>query len=269
MPDIPTPPKPPGPGQVAGAAKGKLSKLPKWAWIAGAFVLVGVAWMTFKNQTSGETAADPLADPMNDVNSQLFPGPTQGAFAGGDVPPLDGGGTVDGGDGLETALTLLDFIGKQRSDDLAQFAAMMPAPVAAPDLATPDPPVAEAAGVATAAAVTGGGPPGRTVTNHLGTPKPVVKNGKFYHVYNAGKKNEKWIYVRPASHTAAVAKRPAAAPAAPAAKHPAGTPTPPAPVSHQPVSTTPRNVVKNGKFYHVYNYGTAQERWVYVRPASH
>lgn len=29
--------------------------------------------------------------------------------------------------------------------------------------------------------------------------KSVVKRGKFYHVYNEGKKNEKWVYVRPAS----------------------------------------------------------------------
>lgn len=32
--------------------------------------------------------------------------------------------------------------------------------------------------------------------------------------------------------------------------------------------SSPEGKVKNGKFYHVYNYGTASERWVYVRPAS-
>lgn len=257
MTDVPTPPHPPGPGKLASGAKGKLAKMPKWAWVAGAVVLIGVAWMTFKNQTSGETAVDPNAvDPNADLASQVFPGPTQGAFAGGDVPPLDGGGTVDGGDGLGTVLSLLDFFDKRQ-------AAMDPGPLTFDSPLVPvDPPPA---GVA----VTGGGPPGRTVTNHLGTPSPVVKNGKFYHVYNRGKKNEKWVYVRPAAKTAAAAKSPAARkPAAAPATRPVATHPAPAPAGHQPVSAAPRNVVKNGKFYHVYNYGTAQERWVYVRKAS-
>lgn len=36
----------------------------------------------------------------------------------------------------------------------------------------------------------------------------------------------------------------------------------------QPAGGTPKGVVKGGFFYHVYGQGTAQERWVKVRPAS-
>jgi hypothetical protein len=251
--DIPTPPKPPGPAAVHGAIKGKVKSLPKWAWIAGAFVLVGVAWMTYKKSTSAAAplADDAMADPMTDVQDQLFPGPTQGAFAGGDVPPLDGGGTVDGGDGLGQALSLLDFLDQRDERRLS----MLPGPESLSDSVIP-------AAAVTAAAVTGGGPPGRTVTNHLGPPSPVVKNGKFYHVYNRGKKNEKWVYVRPAAKTAPAA-------AHPAPKAPAGTPRQPAPApAARAQSTVPRNIVKNGKFYHVYNMGTSSERWVYVRKAA-
>lgn len=34
------------------------------------------------------------------------------------------------------------------------------------------------------------------------------------------------------------------------------------------MASQPKPVVKDGKFYRVYDYGTPQERWVYVRPAS-
>lgn len=251
MADVPTPPKPPGPGAVAGAAKGKLQKMPKWAWIAGAFVLVGVAWMTYKKSTSAETPLDDsaLADPNTDITDQLYPGPTQGAYAGGSAPPLDGGGTVDGGDGLGTALQLLDFLDQRDERRLS----MLPGPESFSDEVIP-------AAIATGAAVaTGGGPPGRTVTNHLGVPKPVVKNGKFYHVYNAGKKNEKWVYVRPAS---------TAAPKATAKAQPTTHAAPRAPATKTKAAEVMRPVVKNGKFYHYYPNRKGASQWVYIRPAS-
>lgn len=250
MPDVPTPPAPPGPGKIAGAAKGKLQKLPKWAWIAGAFVLVGVAWMTYRNSTSGEAPLDDaaFADPNADFTDQLYPGPTQGAYAGGSSPPLDGGGTVDGGDGLGTALSLLDFLDARDERRLS----MLPGPMSFSDEVIP------AAVTTAAAAATGGGPPGRTVTNHLGTPKGVVKNGKFYHLYNEGKKNEKWVYVRPA----AAAAKPAAKP------HPTARPAPRAPAPKTAAAEVMRPVVKNGKFYHYYPNRKGASQWVYIRPAS-
>lgn len=255
MADVPTPPKPPGPGQLANAAKGKAQKLPKWAWIAGAVILIGVAWMTWKRQSSADAplaAGQDTADDPSMFDTSTLPGPSQGAYAGGSVPPLDGGGTVDGGDGLQSALTLMDFLDQRDERRLA----LLPAPVSVPDPLIP-------ASVGAAAVATGGGPPGRTVTNHEAPPKPVVKNGKFYHVYNAGKANERWVYIRPAS-TAPAAPHAVAAPSRPSAPAPSRPAPPPPP----PPPAAPRGIVKNGKFYHVYNFGTPSERWVYVRPAS-
>lgn len=37
-------------------------------------------------------------------------------------------------------------------------------------------------------------------------PKPVVRDGKFYHVYNYGQPNERWVYVREAAGASGVAK---------------------------------------------------------------
>lgn len=39
-------------------------------------------------------------------------------------------------------------------------------------------------------------------------PKPVVKNGKFYHVYNYGQPNERWVYIRDAAGTEGVVRGP-------------------------------------------------------------
>jgi hypothetical protein len=54
----------------------------------------------------------------------------------------------------------------------------------------------------------------------------------------------------------------AAAPTAPAPRAPASDP------GTATNTGTMIGKVKNGNFYHVYNPGTAQERWVYVRPAG-
>lgn len=54
-------------------------------------------------------------------------------------------------------------------------------------------------------------------------PKPVVKNGKFYHVYNYGQPNERWVYVREAAATTGIVKGPATSSAPTALKQPEQT----------------------------------------------
>lgn len=81
------PPKPPNPVEAAKHAhkgiKGKLSGHPKWVYIAGGVVLIGVAFLVWqRNRASadgGVVAEDATASP---VDSSYYPDATQGAFGG-------------------------------------------------------------------------------------------------------------------------------------------------------------------------------------------
>jgi hypothetical protein len=185
MAEVPTPPKPPSPKDAAGGAKAGLKKVPKWGWYAMGVVFVGVLYLTLRNRSV--TDEQPLDQGMDDPTADVYPAPTQGAYSGGDYPTSDGGGTsYDGGQaGLDTAMQLVSWL-DQRDADRAAWYTTGPEPTPGDSGASP---------------TTGGGPPGRTVTTHLAKPKNVTKNGKFYHVYNYGKSNEKWVYIRPASQT--------------------------------------------------------------------
>lgn len=52
------------------------------------------------------------------------------------------------------------------------------------------------------------------------------------------------------------------------APQPAPAPLPPAAAPAAPDRGKPKMVVKNGRFYHVYNGGKSASDWVYIRPAS-
>lgn len=267
---------PPGPGEIKeggkGAIKGahgKLKKVPKWAWIAGAVVFVGVAYLSWK-RSQNQPAVSDVTDPSAPTD-QVYPAPTQGAF-GGANSPIASDGSGWGGSTTNDPYPILQQLQDLLSGGLT---VNMPQPLASgvADGAIPF--------QALAAPVTGGGAPVRAAAAHEAPPKPVTKNGKFYHVYNYGKANEKWVYVRPASTAVTPARGSSPLPQAMAPQvtaihtqpttHP-GTPTGggmPAAGSHIAAPPAPpKPVVKNGKFYHVYNYGTAHENWVYVRPAK-
>lgn len=82
------PPKPPNPVEAVKHAhkgiKGKLSGHPKWVYIAGGVVLIGVAFMVWQrsraNSDGGTVAGDATAGPSPD--SSYYPDATQGAFGG-------------------------------------------------------------------------------------------------------------------------------------------------------------------------------------------
>lgn len=251
---------PPKPGEVKDGVKAggkglqaKLKKVPKWAWVAGAVVFVGVAYLTWKRAQSQPAVADTTATDQG-FTDQALPGPTQGAFGGGSSP-LDSGGALGSGlsfsdlfpDGMPITVTSIP-----------------PEPTSLTDDLIPTTPTQ---------AVTGGGPPNRTAAAHVTPPENVVKNGKFYHVYNKGKgakRGEKWVYLRPASNANkpnASAHHPTPSQHTPAT-HP-GSPTGGGPPHGTAQVTAPKTVVKNKKVYHLYNEGRPDERWVYVRPASH
>lgn len=169
-----------GRGVHAGAKglQGKLKKVPKWAWVASAVVFVGVAYMAWK-RSQGQPAVADTTGADQGVTDQVFPAATQGAF-GGSNSPDDGSGALGGlgfgdlfPDGLPISVTSVPPDATSFADDLIPT--------------TPT------------SAVTGGGAPNSPATAHLSPPKNVVKNGKFYHVYNEGRPGERWVYVRPAS----------------------------------------------------------------------
>lgn len=255
MADDPTPPKP---GEVAQGAKagakglqGKLKRIPKWAWVAGAVVFVGVAYLTWKKAQGQPAVADATTEDPG-VTEQTFPGPTQGAFGGSSTPS-------DGSGGFGSGMSWSDLF----PDGMPiTVNTIPPEPTSLTDDIVP---------VTPTAAATGGGLPARSAAAHQSPPKNVVKNGKFYHVYNEGKgaKNgEKWVYIRPAeSHAPHVTGHHPQPTTHTPATHP-GSPTGGGPPRGTATVSAPKNVVKNKKFYHVYNAGRPNERWVYVRPAS-
>lgn len=91
MSESPAPPKPPNPVEAAKHAhkgiKGKMSGHPKWVYIAGGVVLIGVAflvWQRSRGQAGGVVAPDATAGPPMDA--PFFPDATQGAFGGYNDP---------------------------------------------------------------------------------------------------------------------------------------------------------------------------------------
>lgn len=85
MSEAPTPPKPPTPPAVGKHLKGKLTGHPKWVYVAGITVLIGVAYIAWQKSRNAATAT-PVDDGSTystpDPNSGFYPDATQGAFGG-------------------------------------------------------------------------------------------------------------------------------------------------------------------------------------------
>lgn len=89
MSESPAPPKPPNPVEAAKHAhkgiKGKLGGHPKWVYIAGGVVLIGVAFLVWQrnraNAEGGTVAGDATASP-SPGDTGYYPDATQGAFGG-------------------------------------------------------------------------------------------------------------------------------------------------------------------------------------------
>lgn len=89
-----TPPKPPTPKAAAKGLAGILKGKPAWMWVAGVTVLVGVAYVVWRNgQRTEETVADdgsseygPVAGEYGYGDEFVTPAATQGAFGGYDSP---------------------------------------------------------------------------------------------------------------------------------------------------------------------------------------
>lgn len=97
-----TPPKPPSPGAVGKSAKGVLKGHPKWVYVAGITLALGIAYFVWRNGQAADDAAvtDGAPDqstygtdfagtgPVGGAYSSdpLYPAASQGAYGGYDSP---------------------------------------------------------------------------------------------------------------------------------------------------------------------------------------
>lgn len=164
-----TPPKPPSPKAAAKGLKGILKDKPAWMWVAGVTVLMGVAYLVWRNGQNTEPDAT--------VEGYADEGPVAGEYGYGDeyVSPAATQGAFGGYDGFT------DF------EPLASDNAGEPEPAPALVINIPGLQGSQAETIpgVVPAMVTGGGPAARSAASHQAPPPKVnttdnARSGRRY-----------------------------------------------------------------------------------------